>query len=292
MKKLLLLMLTATLALNTTHAQTNNNSLLWEISGKGITKPSYLFGTYHFASKQLVDSLADIKKYFNSCKVVVGEAVMDSAAMQDVFTAMVLPDDTSLDKLFTPEEYKIISDYVTEVSPLPMEMLNHFKPAGVQLMLLGFTMPKTISENNPAIDMYFQQEGTRLGNKVMGFETLKEQGDLMFGDPMEKQKKALLKSIREKDKMKAEGQKLYALYLKQDLTGIDNLVTKSLAEAKSPEMSDRMLKDRNLRWIQQTPALISAQPTFMVVGAAHLVGQYGLINQLRLKGYSVKPVKI
>ncbi|WP_370632963.1 TraB/GumN family protein [Mucilaginibacter sp. UR6-11] len=32
--------------------------------------------------------------------------------------------------------------------------------------------------------------------------------------------------------------------------------------------------------------------TIIAVGAPHLVGQYGLINQLRLKGYKVRPVKI
>ena len=41
-----------------------NNSLLWEISGKGLEKPSYLFGTFHMMcrddisfSKNLVSSL-------------------------------------------------------------------------------------------------------------------------------------------------------------------------------------------------------------------------------------------
>jgi uncharacterized protein YbaP (TraB family) len=293
MKKLILVVLAFALGLNTIQAQTSNNkSLLWEISGTGLTAPSYLFGTYHFAGKKLVDSLSGIKKYFNSCKIVAGEAIMDSTAMGNVFTVMLLPNDTSLDKLYTPEEYKIISDYVAEVSPMTMEMLTHFKPAAVQLMLLGFTMPKTFSDSNPAIDVYFQQEGKRLGNKVMGFETLKEQGDMIFGTPMNEQKKNLLESIRKKDKEKKDGEKLYTLYLNQDLDGIDKMITDALIKEKKPELSDKMLKDRNLKWITKIPAIIEQQPTFIAVGAAHLVGQYGLINQLRLKGYKVKPVKI
>ncbi|MGF7082424.1 TraB/GumN family protein [Mucilaginibacter sp. UYCu711] len=293
MRKLILLILTAALGLTTVNAQTKKyNSLLWEVTGNGLKAPSYLFGTYHFASKKLVDSLSDIKKYFNACKMVAGEAIMDSTAMGNVFTAMTLPDDTTLDKLYTPEEYKIVSDYVTGVSPMTMEMLTHFKPAAVQLMLLGFTMPKTFSDTNPAIDVYFQQEGKRLGDKVMGFETLKEQGDMIFGTPMNEQKKNLLESIRKKDEAKKDGEKLYALYLKQDLDGIDKMINDALVKEKKPELSDKMLKDRNLRWIIKIPAIISEQQTFIAVGAAHLVGQYGLINQLRLKGYTVKAVKI
>jgi uncharacterized protein YbaP (TraB family) len=293
MKKVILLLLTYALVLNIARAQNNTNkSLLWEISGNGLATPSYMFGTYHFASKQLVDSLFDTKKYFNACKVVVGEVLMDSTAMTSLVYAMMLPGDTTLDKLYTSEEYKLISEYVTRVTPMDMRMVDHFKPAAVQLMLLSFTLPKTFSDTNPAIDMYFQQEGKRLGNKVLAFETMKEQSDLLLGAPMNEQTKDLLESIHKKDEAKTEGEKLYALYLQQDLDGLDKLVTAAFSKGVKSELSDKMLKDRNLKWIVKIPAIIKEQPTFIAVGAAHLVGQYGLINQLRLKGYTVKPVKI
>ena len=293
MKKLIFLLLPFALALNIAQAPTNTNkSLLWKISGNGLASPSYIFGTYHFASKRLVDSLSDTKKYFNACKAVVGEVLMDSTAMTSLVSAMMLPGDTTLEKLYTAEEYKLISDYVTTVAPMDMRMVTHFKPSAVQLMLLSFTMPKTFSETNPAIDMYFQQEGKRLGNKVLAFETMKEQGDLLLGAPMTEQKKELLESIRKKDEAKTEGDKLYALYLQQDLDGLEKMLTSAFAKMSNPDLSDKMLKDRNLKWIVKIPVMIKEQPTFIAVGAAHLVGQYGLINQLRLKGYTVTPVKI
>jgi len=71
------------------------------------------------------------------------------------------------------------------------------------------------------------------------------------------------------------------------------MVNAALTEKSvSPDLSDKMLKNRNLDWMTKAPDIIKEQPTFIVVGAAHLVGQYGLINQLRLKGYTVKAVKI
>jgi len=59
-----------------------------------------------------------------------------------------------------------------------------------------------------------------------------------------------------------------------------------------PDQKDKLLKDRNLNWITQLPAIMQQQPTFIAVGAGHLVGDYGLIKQLRLKGYKVTAVKI
>ncbi|MBV8391009.1 MAG: TraB/GumN family protein, partial [Mucilaginibacter sp.] len=55
---------------------------------------------------------------------------------------------------------------------------------------------------------------------------------------------------------------------------------------------DKLLKNRNIKWIKEMPEIMQKQATFIAVGAAHLVGDYGLINQLRLKGYIVKAIKI
>ena len=34
-----------------------NAQLLWKISGNGLTKPSYLFGTHHVAPLSVIDSV-------------------------------------------------------------------------------------------------------------------------------------------------------------------------------------------------------------------------------------------
>src|SRR5215468_11568844 len=62
MKKIVLLALLVSFAL-LTGAQTNSNpkkypSLFWEITGNGLSRPSYLFGTMHVSSK-LVFHLPD-----------------------------------------------------------------------------------------------------------------------------------------------------------------------------------------------------------------------------------------
>ena len=40
----------------------DDNSLLWEISGNGLKKPSYLFGTFHILCKQDVHFSETLKK--------------------------------------------------------------------------------------------------------------------------------------------------------------------------------------------------------------------------------------
>jgi uncharacterized protein YbaP (TraB family) len=288
MKKTLAALLLCLFVL-TTYGQKGNKSLLWEISGNGLKTPSYLFGTYHLAGKSFIDSLSTVKTYFNTCKTVAGEIVIDSTMVTKVGAAMMFKDSTTLDKIFTPAQYKLVNDYVKQVTKMDLAVFNHFKPATVSTLLSAFTAPKTITATNPALDMYFQEEAKRLNYKVIGLETAEDQIDLLFNDPIADQKKQLLKSVLKKDKEKKSGEQLYSLYLQQDLDGIEKLMN---ADDDTPELTDRMLKNRNLKWIAELPAIIKEQPTFVAVGAAHLVGKYGLIKQLRLKGYTVKAVKI
>ena len=61
------------------NAQKKNpeNTLLWEISGKDLTEPSYLFGTYHFADKGFVDTMEVVNEKLAAADVIVGELIID-----------------------------------------------------------------------------------------------------------------------------------------------------------------------------------------------------------------------
>jgi uncharacterized protein YbaP (TraB family) len=54
---------------------------------------------------------------------------------------------------------------------------------------------------------------------------------------------------------------------------------------------ENFLNQRNKNWIPEIEKLISSQKTFIAVGAGHLPGEFGVIELLRKKGYSVNSVK-
>ena len=47
---------------------------------------------------------------------------------------------------------------------------------------------------------------------------------------------------------------------------------------------------KNDLWMKKILYAIKKQPTLVSVGALHLIGENGLINQLRQYGYTVEPV--
>lgn len=270
-------------------AQTKNpnNTLLWEVSGKGLQKPSYLFGTYHFAGKSFIDTMKVLNEKRNNADAVVGELVMDNTMAMKLAPHMLMKNNF-IDKLLSPEEYKLVADYLKKVSGYDLKMFNSMKPVAIQVMLLSFTAPVTFNKDNPAIDQYFQDDAKSKGKKVLGLETVEDQAAVLFGNTLERQKELLLKSIIKEEKTKAEAQKMYDDYIAQNIGKLEKLFN-SNEDYTQAEM-DKLLKNRNEKWLAQLPALMQEQGLFIAVGAGHLIGKDGLIKGLQALGYTVKPL--
>jgi uncharacterized protein YbaP (TraB family) len=269
----------------------NKNSLLWEISGKGLKSPSYLFGTYHLMGKNFLDTLPGVINALNQSKAVIGEVPFEGEMelVQKMMPFMMLQGN-SLDKILTQAEYAEVDSFIRKKTPMQLSALNGAKPGAVQLTVLTFIVPKNISPENQGLDMYFQKQGKSNGKELFGFETVEYQAELIFNTPIERQKEMLLKTVRESDRIIKESQQLFDAYCRQDLATIEKLIIASTDY--TPAEMDEMLKKRNIAWVKQIPAQVSKQPVFYAIGAAHLLGNDGLINLLKKEGYTVKPISM
>ena len=54
---------------------------------------------------------------------------------------------------------------------------------------------------------------------------------------------------------------------------------------------DYLVKDRNNNWMKTLLGLLGKESQFIAVGALHLAGPDGLIEQLEHLGYTVTPIK-
>ena len=286
-KLLLVVFLGFSIALSAQTKKTTN-SLLWQISGNGLKKPSYLFGTHHLIGAKFADTMKVLQEKFRSTDAVVGEIVMDSTTQTKMAPFLVMKNNT-LDSLLTKSEYKEVEDYFKSKQPgFELKQLNNFKPAMVAIMMMLFEHPDMLKDIGEGMDDSFQKYAKKNGKSLYGLEIAEYQGALLFDSDLQKQKKALLKSIREVDKSKQKMEELKTYYINQDIDKLTELFKNQDEENK--EFMTELLKNRNNRWLAQLPALMEKQSLFIVVGAGHLVGAEGLIKGLQLKGYILKPV--
>ncbi|MBK7371452.1 MAG: TraB/GumN family protein [Saprospiraceae bacterium] len=276
-----------------TEYQPNEKSLLWEISGNGLTKSSYLFGTIHIIGSEDFFFPKTLEDKIIAADQATFEIDMDDmSSMESMFKIIgkaFMRDGLTLKDLVTGEEYKEIETHFTEKG-LPLQMLDRMKP-----MLLSTFATMDIGgeggmENSKSYEMEIFNKVNEQNKESKGLETIDDQLAIFDSIPYELQAKMLVESIRSADKENIEYKAMVDLYKKQD---IETMAKVSVGdEGGMGAYEDLFLFQRNRNWIPLMSAMMKDKSTFFAVGAGHLGGPKGVINLLKSAGYKVKAVKI
>ena len=273
--------------------------LLWKVSGNGLDKPSYLFGTYHLASLGIKDSIAALPQVQQDVQQVYGEVIMADMMKPETLMKMqqqmMLPADTTLRGLFTPEEFTVVTQAVTEYLKVDITLLDRMKPAALFQQLTVLFYVKHTPGYNPQeqLDASFQQDATKAGKKVGGLETVQSQLDILFNKPLRRQAEDLYCFLSDPAKAERQAKEVIAAYAAQDLDTVLRLMEEKEGTKcdPTPEEMAQLLYDRNHNWVGQMPDIMQTASTLFVIGAGHLPGEQGLVKLLQGKGYTVEPMK-
>jgi uncharacterized protein YbaP (TraB family) len=230
-------------------------SVFYEISGNGLRKSSWMFGTMHLLTQRYIDSLPLVMDRFNTCTQVVGEIVLDSNAAPKMLSAALLKEKNLKDIL--PEQvYQKTNDWLKELSGYDLTLFNTINPMFIQISLLQMIQSTYYSDTS----------GSQFS--------------------IDRQTELLTEFVSDKNKSIRELGEMTQLYRKQQLDDLEKLM---YDETYKENEINVLLYDRNQKWVEQLPTLMMRAPSFIAVGALHLAGERGLVNLLRQKGYTVTP---
>ena len=267
-----------------------NNTLLWKISGNGLEKPSYLFGTIHLICAEDALLSKNMKKVISKCDEVYLEVDMDNMfEMLAVMDKMKMNGDTTLQDLLSQEDYKKVKKYFeSKGSMLPFSMLETFKPMLAASTLQQGAMP---CEKMAVMEQVIMKEAKVHDKKINGLETMAYQAGVLDSIPYKLQAQQLVEYIdnvtsgKEDDK---QLEQMFEAYKSQDLKKLEALMVE--ADASMSSFIDIMLYHRNQNWVKKLKGLLPKKSLLIAVGAGHLPGEKGVIHLLRKEGYKVKPV--
>lgn len=263
-------------------------SLLWEISGNGFTKPSYLFGTMHLICKNDALLSKEMEKIIAGSNAVYLELDMDNMMeLLGAFQYMNMKDGKKLGDYLTEEEVKKVKDWFKNNQPLiPTGMIDKMKPIFLSSMISekGFGC-----EQQDGMEMRIMEEASKNNIEIKGLETMAYQAGIMDSIPYEVQAKELMKSIDSSNVADSSVQVMIDLYKQQDLEKLDSLVNRT--EGELAKYNEYLLYRRNRNWAEKIEGLIKTKSFLFAVGAGHLPGSKGVITLLRKKGFTVRPVK-
>lgn len=267
--------------------QKDDNTLLWMISGNGLKKPSFLFGTFHLLCKEDTHFSDQLKKALKESDAVYMEMDMDDPSiMLGSMLYMNMQDGKKLEDLYTPEEYKRIQSYFSDTLKMPLMLLQRTKP----YFLVALLYPKMMECNSPVgVETELVKIAKEDKKEIRGLETMQFQASIFDSIPYEWQAKELLKNIDSFSVYKNEFDTMLRYYKDQQLDSLKMMIGKS--EFGSEKYNDLLLNDRNKNWVKQLQEIMKDESVFVAVGAGHLVGDAGLIHLLRNEGYKVEPLE-
>jgi uncharacterized protein YbaP (TraB family) len=269
----------------------NNNTLLWKISGNGLEKPSYLFGTIHLLCADDAVLSENMKKAIGAADEIYFEVDMDNLLdMFGAFTKMKMRGDTTLHDLLAEEEYTRVKNYFEEKGAMiPFSMLEKYKPILAASMLESGSLP---CDKTAVMEQVIMQQAKENDKKIKGLETMAFQAGILDSIPYKVQAKQLLEYVDEAGKGK-EGEdkelsEMWKAYNEQDLKKLEDLMIKG--DIGINNYTDLLLYRRNSNWVTKLKTLLPGKSLVVAVGAGHLPGEKGVINLLRKAGYTLTPV--
>ena len=269
----------------------DNNTLLWKISGNGLTKPSYLFGTIHMLCADDAMLSDQMKAIIAKVDQVYFEVDIDNLMeMLGVITKMKMKGDTTLQDLLSKEDYEKVKNYFeTKGSILPFSMLETYKPI---LALSTLEESSMACDNTAMMEQVIMEEAKQNDKNIKGLETMAYQAGVLDSIPYKLQAEQLVSYINDINKNKEEDQELNEMmkaYKSQDLGKLEKMMMKT--DMGIGNFTEVLLYNRNRNWVAKLKDLMPQRSLLVAVGAGHLPGNKGVINLLRKAGYTVTPLE-
>lgn len=264
-------------------AQTDQ-ALLYKITGKGLSAPSYLYGTFHLVCPGDLVISSPAKNAFSATQQLYLELDMDDPAMMtDMQKAIVLTDGKTAKDYLSTDDYKRLDTYLTSAMGVGLAQLGTIKPLGL-MSVIYMSMLKC----QPAsYDLTFAQLAGEAKKEVLGLESLSDQLAAFDKKPLEKQYRELADLARNPAEAQGEFSSLLAAYKQHDLQQLNTLMKSSKFSGDMAELEENLLNARNANWIPVIEKAAQTKPTFFAFGAGHLIGDKGVIALLRRKGYTI-----
>jgi uncharacterized protein len=268
-------------------AQQQDKSLLYEISGNGVTQPSYLYGTIHAICKDDFFITDATKEKFSKAQQVYMEIDMDDPKMMpDMMKSMYMTDGTTIKSLLSETDYQKVSQFFKDTLKMNIGGMDKMKPFAISSM----TIMKLLSCPMSSYEETFTKMAKTENKEILGLETPQDQFAAIDKMGMKKQADMMLvKMVDDWNEGKENFQKMVKSYKEQDVEKLLEGMSKS--KNADSEFQKDLLDTRNSNWIPKISKIVTEKPTFFAVGAGHLGGEKGVISLLRKQGFTVKAVK-
>lgn len=303
LKSLLVLGLLASasvLAADTAKAPAAPVPLLWKVSDKD--NAVYLLGSFHLLRPGDYPLSSDADAAFADAERVLfelsPEEMRSPALPQLMAQAAIRTDGKTLQQDLDAETWARFEAWgrtnqaTLQQMGLSPQMLTVFEPWFIAVTISIVEMTKQGLDPKLGLDNHFMDQALAAGKPTGGLERAQEQIAVLDGMDATEQRQFLAESLQEAEKGAAETQRLHAAWRRGDAEELWNGMVADM-RTQYPRLYQRINVDRNDAWVPKIRRILD-QPgdddALVVVGALHLLGDDGVVEKLRARGYQVERI--
>ena len=253
----------------------------------------YLFGTVHIRRPGSQWGGANARAALAEADEVWTEIELDDSAQARAQFLLLqqgmAPSDQPLSSVLTAAEYQRLGRLAQRYGA-PVAMFDRMRPwfAAITLSILpmlqaGYDAQSGVDE---AVDAY----AIKHGKTRRFFETIEQQVGFLANLAPEVQHQMLVDAISDASKSDQDIDGLQTAWERGDLEAMEASVVDEM-RAQYPAVYEVMFVQRNNAWMNiLTRELNGSGVDFVAVGSGHLLGEDGLVEQLRARGVAVERV--
>ncbi|MDP4624674.1 MAG: TraB/GumN family protein [Akkermansiaceae bacterium] len=276
---------------------------LWEVSGNGVSKPSYLFGTIHLGDERVTTLHPAVEKAFSEAEVVVTEVPMDMATQLGVAPKMMRMDGKTLDESIGEELAARVNEELALINPA----LNSkpFQSLSTWVVVTLIPMLPDQMAGKVALDKVLWDRATEENKKTAALETMDDQLAVFTAMKEEEQVLYLRETLKTLKEGREEGrdmmEELKVAYVSGDLEKLIALMDEGFADVEDEEVQvisaafkKRLLTDRDVSMAATIDGMLAGNPNgvhFFAAGAAHFASEISIISHMEKAGYTVTRVE-
>lgn len=262
----------------------NTNSMLWRITGNGLSRPSYLFGTIHLTDKRVFQLGDSVYKALEQTDGFAAELDMNSIGTQMINFFIRQEEEKNatepvkLKDVLNAETWSRYKDILSKKIGKKPEKITVDDLDEIESRFQADILKK--GEMPTFLDAWFFGQARKSGKWVGGIEDLQDQ--LEHKDDIEGK---IQMALFDDDYYRNGVDRLMKMYIAQQLDSIDAFMYREGSGRK-----DYIMIKRNLKMSRRIDSLSAIRSTLFAVGAGHLPGDSGVIALLRERGFTVTPV--
>lgn len=268
-------------------AATSTGPAIWRVSNEsGVV---YLFGSFHLLPPGLRWQNRIIETAYASAGGLVTEINMDGSVDASVQNRlreqMLLPPDVLLEDFISSRTYQRVVDVAADLD-VPMNELSRLRPWAAGMVITASFMNKHGFDPEAGVDRYFYRRASADGKLLGALETMEEQADALSSLSQVEGDVLMLDLLRFVQDFNGTLLKAVDAWRTGNVQVLEETVVANLKQF--PDAYEALLVRRNRNWIPHIEGFLRAgQTQFVVVGAAHLVGEDSVVAMLRERGYRV-----